>query len=77
MQVIHRGNLAHGRNMMAPYLPREGAQSSPYPEGGALFALGLIYVNHGHDIKPFLLQVSAAMLRKSRHAFPRHVRLEF
>jgi 26S proteasome regulatory subunit N2 len=43
--------------MMAPYLPRDNGGNSPYPEGGALFALGLIYVNHGHDVQPFLLQV--------------------
>lgn len=48
---------------MAPYLPRAGAAAagggaggSPYSEGGALYALGLIYANHGHDIRPFLLE---------------------
>ena len=41
---------------MAPYLPRNGASGSPYSEGGALYALGLTYANHGHDVKDFLLQ---------------------
>ncbi|KXZ53597.1 hypothetical protein GPECTOR_6g514 [Gonium pectorale] len=46
---------------MAPYLPRAGAAAaagggSPYSEGGALYALGLIYANHGADIRPFLLE---------------------
>jgi len=41
---------------MAPYLPRDGAAGgSPYSEGGALFALGLIHANHGQDIRQFLL----------------------
>ncbi|GLC33568.1 hypothetical protein PLESTF_001799400 [Pleodorina starrii] len=61
--VIHRGHLAQGRALMAPYLPRGGAAAaagagggSPYSEGGALYALGLIYANHGQDIRPFLLE---------------------
>ncbi|MEW5315325.1 MAG: hypothetical protein WDW38_006765 [Sanguina aurantia] len=54
--VIHRGHLAQGRALMAPYLPRNGVSASPFSEGGALYALGLIYSNHGADIKPFLLQ---------------------
>ena len=33
---------------MAPYLPRNGQSGSPFSEGGALYALGLIYANHGH-----------------------------
>ena len=40
---------------MAPYLPADGRVSSPFSEGGALYALGLIHANHGHDIRQFLL----------------------
>lgn len=40
---------------MAPYLPREGQSTSPYSEGGALYALGLIHASHGQDIRDFLL----------------------
>ncbi|GFR48946.1 hypothetical protein Agub_g10960, partial [Astrephomene gubernaculifera] len=62
--VIHRGHLAQGRALMAPYLPRAGAAAaaagggggSPFSEGGALYALGLIYANHGQDVRPFLLE---------------------
>ncbi|KAA8548426.1 hypothetical protein F0562_000110 [Nyssa sinensis] len=55
--VIHRGHLQQGRSLMAPYLPQSGAGSgggSPYSEGGALYALGLIHANHGEGIKQFL-----------------------
>jgi 26S proteasome regulatory subunit N2 len=45
--AIHRGHLKQGQALMAPYLPRNGASGSPYSEGGALYALGLLYVNHG------------------------------
>ena len=45
-----------GRALMAPYLPRDGASSSPYSEGGALFALGLIHAHHGRGIRDFLLE---------------------
>ncbi|KAG2490998.1 hypothetical protein HYH03_010670 [Edaphochlamys debaryana] len=58
--VIHRGHLTQGRALMAPYLPRAGAAGgaggSPFSEGGALYALGLIYANHGGDVRPFLLE---------------------
>lgn len=40
---------------MAPYLPQSGSGGgSPYSEGGALYALGLIHANHGEGIKQFL-----------------------
>ena len=54
--VIHRGHLQQGRSLMAPYLPQGGAGGggSPYSEGGALYALGLIHANHGEGIKQFL-----------------------
>ncbi|WVZ94493.1 hypothetical protein U9M48_040380 [Paspalum notatum var. saurae] len=54
--VIHRGHLQQGRALMAPYLPQNGAvgSASPYSEGGALYALGLIHANHGEGIKDFL-----------------------
>jgi len=41
---------------MAPYLPRDGHAGSPYSEGGALYALGLITANHGSGIQPFLTE---------------------
>jgi 26S proteasome regulatory subunit N2 len=43
---------------MAPSLPRAGggAAGSPYSEGGALYALGLIHAGHGAPIRPFLSQ---------------------
>ncbi|KAM0013656.1 putative armadillo-like helical, 26S proteasome regulatory subunit RPN2 [Helianthus debilis subsp. tardiflorus] len=53
--VIHRGHLQQGRSLMAPYLPQSGSGGgSPYSEGGALYALGLIHANHGEGIKQFL-----------------------
>ncbi|GAA0166442.1 protease [Lithospermum erythrorhizon] len=54
--VIHKGHLQQGRSLMAPYLPQGGGGGggSPYSEGGALYALGLIHANHGEGIKQFL-----------------------
>ncbi|KAL6532215.1 26S proteasome non-ATPase regulatory subunit 1 B [Orobanche gracilis] len=55
--AIHGGHLQQGRSLMAPYLPQGGAGGgggSPYSEGGALYALGLIHANHGEGIKQFL-----------------------
>ncbi|RAH82770.1 26S proteasome regulatory complex, non-ATPase subcomplex, Rpn2/Psmd1 subunit [Aspergillus japonicus CBS 114.51] len=50
--VIHRGNLTQGEKLLQPYLPREhiagvGGSGSVYSQGGSLYALGLIYANHG------------------------------
>jgi 26S proteasome regulatory subunit N2 len=56
---IHRGQLSSARALMAPYLPRAdgggGGGGSPYSEGGALYALGLITANHGSGTRGFLL----------------------
>lgn len=49
--VIQRGSVADGRSrsLLSPYLPAAPGSStgSPYSEGGALYALGLIHVNSG------------------------------
>ncbi|RDW81374.1 proteasome regulatory particle base subunit RPN2 [Aspergillus mulundensis] len=51
--VIHRGNLSQGQRLLQPYLPKEnsidgvGNTGSLYSQGGSLYALGLIYANHG------------------------------
>ncbi|KAF8471780.1 armadillo-type protein [Kalaharituber pfeilii] len=53
--VIHKGNLSQGMKLLDPYLPRQGvASGSPYSQGGSLYALGLIYANHGTDVLNFL-----------------------
>ncbi|BEI82651.1 hypothetical protein CcaverHIS002_0305190 [Cutaneotrichosporon cavernicola] len=40
--LIHRGSYVNGRRVVKPYLPG-GDAPSKFSEGGALFALGLIY----------------------------------
>lgn len=55
--VIHRGNLGQGRKLLEPYLPRDAGgagQGSSYSQGGSLFALGLIYTNHGTHVLDYL-----------------------
>mmetsp|Transcript_20270 Transcript_20270/g.24217 ORF Transcript_20270/g.24217 Transcript_20270/m.24217 type:complete len:996 (-) Transcript_20270:325-3312(-) len=52
--VIHRGHLSQSRALMRPHLPPDS--NSPYSEGGALYALGLVHVDHGEDIRPFLTE---------------------
>lgn len=53
----HTTNKPTGKALLAPYLPREGGGGggSPYSEGGALYALGLITANHGALQRDFLL----------------------
>lgn len=53
--VIHRGNLGQGQKLLEPYLPRDGNPSgSSYSQGGSLYALGLIYTNHGTHVLDYL-----------------------
>lgn len=53
---IHRGQFDKSRELLKDYLPKAGVSASPYSEGGALFALGLIHANQGSDVFPYLLE---------------------
>ena len=68
--VIHRGALSKSRSLVSPYLPPApgGTSPSPYSEGGALYALGLIHVNHGNDVRQLLLD----SLRGTQHEVVQH-----
>ncbi|KAK7611976.1 26S proteasome-like protein regulatory subunit rpn2 [Phyllosticta paracitricarpa] len=53
--VIHRGNITQGQRLLDPYLPKDNNVSgSAYSQGGSLYALGLIYSNHGTDVLEYL-----------------------
>ncbi|KAI9682093.1 MAG: proteasome regulatory particle base subunit [Caeruleum heppii] len=53
--VIHRGNLGQGQKLLEPYLPRDAVVAgSVYSQGGSLYALGLIYANHGTNVLDYL-----------------------
>jgi len=53
--VIHKGHHAESQKLLQPYLPSAGnVGGSPYQEGGALYALGLIHANHGQAQIEFL-----------------------
>jgi 26S proteasome regulatory subunit N2 len=53
--VIHRGNVSQCRKLLEPYLPRRNSiPGSVYSQGGALYAYGLIYANHGADALDYL-----------------------
>eukprot|EP00457_Paulinella_chromatophora_P001033 gb/GEZN01001035.1/.p1 GENE.gb/GEZN01001035.1/~~gb/GEZN01001035.1/.p1 ORF type:complete len:1045 (-),score=225.72 gb/GEZN01001035.1/:204-3338(-) len=54
--VIHRGHHDESLKLLEPYLPVPGQQASPYQEGGALYALGLIHANQGGDKSAYLLE---------------------
>jgi 26S proteasome regulatory subunit N2 len=58
--AIHKGQLAQGLSLLKPYLPQPGVTGSPYSEGGALMALGLIHANHGIGSIDYLLQALKA-----------------
>jgi len=53
--VIHKGHHKESQKLLEPYLPSgSNVGQSPYQEGGALYALGLIHANHGQNQIPFL-----------------------
>ena len=41
--VIHKGHVKESMKLLEPYLPSGGQSGSPYQEGGALYALGLVH----------------------------------
>lgn len=57
--VIHHGHEKDALHILAPYLPKLPAPAAGttagYTEGGALYALGLIYANHGLSIIDYLM----------------------
>jgi len=55
--VIHKGHIAKGLAVLKDYLPGSGSSGgSPYLEGGALYALGIINANHGESVRSYLLE---------------------
>jgi 26S proteasome regulatory subunit N2 len=53
--VIHKGNLGQGQKLLDPYLPHDNqVAGSVYSQGGSLYALGLIYANHGTRVLEYL-----------------------
>lgn len=55
--VIHRGHEKEALNLMSTYLPKDTTGAgSDYPQGGGLYALGLIHANHGGKIIDYLLK---------------------
>ena len=41
---------------MSSYLPKDSTGSSPYAEGGGLYAIGLIHANHGLRVMDYITQ---------------------
>jgi 26S proteasome regulatory subunit N2 len=67
--VIHRGNISQGQKLLEPYLPKDSVvNGSAYSQGGSLFALGLIYTNHGTHVLDYLL----AQFRKASEEVVQH-----
>uniref|UniRef100_A0A7S4R0V7 26S proteasome regulatory subunit RPN2 C-terminal domain-containing protein n=1 Tax=Alexandrium monilatum TaxID=311494 RepID=A0A7S4R0V7_9DINO len=56
--VIHKGHIKNSKSILNTYLPQSGgARGSPYSEGGALYAMGIIHANHyDPETKAFLLE---------------------
>ena len=55
--VIHKGNIKNSKSVMSPYLPSNpSSNSSPYSQGGALYAMGLIHSNNEAGARAYLLE---------------------
>lgn len=55
--VIHRGHEKEALSLMSTYLPKDTTGAgSEYPQGGGLYALGLIHANHGGKMVDYLLK---------------------
>lgn len=54
--MIHRGHHKESLKLLEPYLPKDGVAGSPYQEGGALYALGLVHTGNAGDKADYLLE---------------------
>eukprot|EP00931_Biecheleriopsis_adriatica_P069524 TRINITY_DN4335_c0_g1_i6.p1 TRINITY_DN4335_c0_g1~~TRINITY_DN4335_c0_g1_i6.p1 ORF type:complete len:1069 (+),score=312.53 TRINITY_DN4335_c0_g1_i6:64-3270(+) len=56
--VIHKGHIKESKSILSTYLPQQGGtRGSPYSEGGALYAMGLIHANHyDQETKTYLVE---------------------
>ena len=55
--VIHKGHVKESLKLLEPYLPSGGQSGgSPYQEGGALYALGLVHSSHGSEQVEYLTE---------------------
>ena len=54
--VIHKGHIHESLKLLEPYLPQGGQSGSPYQEGGALYALGLVHSSHGSEQVDYLTE---------------------
>eukprot|EP01027_Heterolobosea_sp_BB2_P000752 GEZU01001099.1.p1 GENE.GEZU01001099.1~~GEZU01001099.1.p1 ORF type:complete len:900 (-),score=305.42 GEZU01001099.1:245-2944(-) len=52
--VIHKGQIKESLSVLQPYLPSGVQSASPYSEGGALYAIGIIHSNHGDEMTKYL-----------------------
>eukprot|EP00933_Yihiella_yeosuensis_P014940 TRINITY_DN13181_c3_g1_i2.p1 TRINITY_DN13181_c3_g1~~TRINITY_DN13181_c3_g1_i2.p1 ORF type:complete len:1045 (+),score=290.64 TRINITY_DN13181_c3_g1_i2:25-3135(+) len=56
--VIHKGHIKESRSILSTYLPQAGGtRGSPYSEGGALYAMGIIHAGHyDPETKAYLVE---------------------
>ncbi|XP_025199490.1 26S proteasome non-ATPase regulatory subunit 1-like isoform X2 [Melanaphis sacchari] len=69
--VIHRGNETDALKLIHSYLclkKNNSSESYSYSEGGSLYALGLIFANHGSAINDYLL----TQLKDSNNKIVKH-----
>jgi 26S proteasome regulatory subunit N2 len=71
--VVHKGHLKESKKLLQPYLPVEGGVTqSPYSEGGAVFALGLIHANKGASHNGEILSYLRRTLQNTRDEVVQH-----
>mmetsp|Transcript_5505 Transcript_5505/g.16241 ORF Transcript_5505/g.16241 Transcript_5505/m.16241 type:complete len:968 (+) Transcript_5505:141-3044(+) len=73
--VIHMGHIKKSLELLQPYLPAKPANArassdSPYSDGGALYALGLIHANRGHDSKSIVVERLRHAIRHAGNSEP-------
>jgi 26S proteasome regulatory subunit N2 len=70
--VVHSGHTKNSIELLQPYLPsNQGVSSSPYSEGGALYALGLIHANRGKSqLQPAVIELLRDAIRHAGNSEP-------
>eukprot|EP00040_Diaphanoeca_grandis_P025378 m.140491 g.140491 ORF g.140491 m.140491 type:complete len:971 (-) comp30121_c0_seq1:127-3039(-) len=53
--VIYKGHTSEAMKVLEHYLPGQNSSGGVYVEAGGLYALGLIYANHGEQVTQYFL----------------------
>jgi len=69
--IVHMGHIKKSIDLLQPYLPsNRNVSGSPYSEGGALYALGLVHANRGGFSKSTVIDLLTDAIHQAGNSEP-------